>query len=218
MGFPNTSILDNFNRADQGPPLSINWTDFFGDSGGWKVSSNTAVMGSGVNNGSEYWNPNIFGPDCEAYFTVTTKPTSTKALRILARIQTSLPSIFPGDPDMYWVELKPAVGTDVVNITRYFGGTPTILTAINQEFSTGDALGISVIGSTITAWYKASGGSWVSIGTGIDTTLTSAGYIGINADADLTAVLDDFGGGSINVFRKTESTIGTRIGSRQVTL
>ncbi len=61
---------------------------------------------------------------------------------------------------------------------------------------------MSTVGSTITAYYKASGGSWVVLSTRTDTTYTSGGSIAMATFAGAGATPDikftNFGGGSLN--------------------
>lgn len=71
MAFPTTPILDNFNRGDEGPPPSANWTTVTWSDGGLKVLSNAAVP-EATTTGDYiiYWNASTFGPNLEARFTI----------------------------------------------------------------------------------------------------------------------------------------------------
>ena len=72
MAFPESSILDNFNRGDEGPPLSSDWTEMGHVSDGLEVVSNEAEGETGFSAAcTEYWNPATFGPACEAYVTIS---------------------------------------------------------------------------------------------------------------------------------------------------
>ena len=45
MAFPTTGLLDDFNRADEGPPPSASWSiSYGGPHGELKVSSNQCVV------------------------------------------------------------------------------------------------------------------------------------------------------------------------------
>ena len=66
--------------------------------------------------------------------------------------------------------------------------------------SAGDSIGMSMVGSTITVYYKASGGSWTSLGTRTDSTYTAAGRLQLGqwlSSSGVASTIDNFGGGAI---------------------
>jgi hypothetical protein len=74
MTFPTTPILDDFNRANEGPPPSANWSAYhaswgFGD--GLEVVSNQC-KGNSYNLCGDWWSVETFGSDCEVYVTIAT--------------------------------------------------------------------------------------------------------------------------------------------------
>lgn len=206
--FPITSILDSFNRANEGPPPSASWGGRLYSSGfQFKVSSNALILENGSANGdskTDYWGAS-FSADQEAYITVSTKSTNVSQYPIWFDMRMQTPGT--SGLDGYEVAFFPVAGAanDTIQMYRIDNESFTTLGGlITQEVSAGDSVGVSVIGSTITVWYKASAGSWTSLGTQTDATYGSAGYIGIGA-ADTTSptwVLDNFGGGSISSSRR----------------
>lgn len=185
--FPTTSVLDNFDRADGAP--GANWTTAFGNSDALTISSNkitSAVAGFG----GMAWNAAQFGPDVEVYATLSTLPGATKSVHLNARF-TSLLATANG----YYLKVVPSTG--VWTFVRDDAGTPVNLGTASQAVSAGDSIGISIIGSTFTAYYKAAAGSWTAIGNYTDATYGAAGYAGLES-ADNTARADNFGGGTFS--------------------
>ncbi len=194
MAFPTTGILDNFNRANEGPPPSADWTTDplgFGDSG-LKVLTNQCIGNNSGSDNSGYWDTTTFGPDCEVYATIVVRPNTGQYFGVYAR----LVQIGAGTTDGYYVEyIFQAAGTDTVSIYRIDNASFTVLgSAISQDFNLGDKLGLELIGSTLTA-YRHDGSSWASLGSRTDSTHSAAGNIGL-AMHDV-AIADDFGGGTV---------------------
>lgn len=182
MTFPsNPTILDNFNRGNEGPPMT-GWTDL---QNGLKVVSSQCVADTGAS--TSKFNT-AFDKDQEFFVTIVTKsPTDGGVEAILARLSTS----FDGYR-VLWFES--ASGTDEIIIQRSDGGILTQLGAIIFiDKSDGSKLGIRCVGSTIEAWYDT-GGGWTLAGS-----RTDSNYAGNDKPAlgliQLDSVFDDFGGG-----------------------
>jgi hypothetical protein len=77
--------------------------------------------------------------------------------------------------------------------------TITTFTAL-QTVSANDSIGVQVVGSAIDLYHKPSAGSWTLIQSTTDSSIASAGYIGIGSGAGITVEprADDFGGGTIS--------------------
>lgn len=195
MAFPSASVLDDFNRANEGPPPSANWTTDFDGSGaaGLKVVSNQcAPNGTGACSG--YWNAATFGPDCECYVTVATVGASTNVLHLYAR----LASVGTAGVDGYSVQLAKAAGTDTLKLYRLDNGVHTQLGAtVSQEFASGDSLGMDVTGTTVQLWYKSGAGAWTSLATRTDATYSAGGNLAVLTTGSTTWRLDNFGGGTV---------------------
>lgn len=220
MSFPTTSVLDNFNRADQGPPPSSNWTGYFDMQ--LAVSNNTLVPVVNGDDCSGVWNPNSF-TDSEVYITLTTLGATSDKWSMVLRAQSGT---FPGNsPSAY--EIDYVVGGSSVRIRRRDVGTGNTLNTLTHTFASGDGFGVSIVGTVITVYYETGAGAWTSLGTydtSGDATKYSSGYIGVDMfTGSNTHVMvgDNFGGGTPTVgfttkMRKTLTLNGTRIGSRQV--
>ena len=187
--FPTTSVLDAFNRANEGPPPSSNWTTGIdGGTGSFTVTSNEARLTNGTLS-SAYWNAANFGPDVEVYATIG---SSIGPSRLHFRIQQE------GTAGHDGYALLAYTPTNELYIYRIDNGTQTQLgAAISQTISSGDSFGVSMIGSTITIYYKVGAGAWTSLGTRSDGTYTSAGKIGMAAFDNAEIRIDNFGGGTV---------------------
>ena len=199
MAFPTTSVLDNFTGTDGTdlPVYSTNWARTDTNMGGNLEIQGNAATAIAAAAESDYWTVSNFGPDSEAFITFTTLPPSVTFNGISLRLVQEGGT---GTVDGYQVVLRPSAGAanDVVRYFRIDNAVFTTLGAdITQEFATGDALGLEMIGTTLKAYYKASGGSWGTIGTSrTDATYASAGKIGIYCD-NTTVRMDSFGGGTV---------------------
>lgn len=183
MAFPTTSVLDNFNRTNSGT-LGSSWTAVFNN---LSVSSNQCAGTNAGDNGS-YYNVANYGPNMEVYCDIPTMPASGEFITLWGRDDEV-------NINLYYLLFSRSAGTDEVALFRVDGGAATQLGAtISQEFSAGDSVGMSIIGSTLTA-YRQNGGTWASLGTRTDTTYSAAGYVGLLV-VGTTARIDNFGGGT----------------------
>jgi len=193
--FPTTSLLDNFNRANGA--LGSNWTagTITGETGAPTIVSNTAQGGTSGSSLSANWNVTSFGPDSEVYATVTSKITSglSSGMQLRARYNA-------GSKNTYTVYAEADTGTDTWTLFKVSNSAYSQLGAtFSQEFAVGDAIGLSVVGTTLTAYYKASGGSWTALTTRTDSTFSAAGLIGMELEpgSGTFGSWDDFGGGTV---------------------
>lgn len=184
--FPVNSVIDNFNRANEGPPPSASWGGIWENgSVGLVVTGNTCSNASNAN-GTSYWGTS-FGPDVEAFVTIT-------AFGSYQGVAARLAGTLGSSPNGYYVQ---AESSNVVTLFRVDGGSFVQLGAsFSQTISNGDKLGISVVGTTVTAYYKAGAGAWTALGNRTDSTYSAAGKVGLRSSGT-SVVLDDFGGGSV---------------------
>jgi hypothetical protein len=194
MAFPTTSVLDNFtgtNGTDL-PVYSANWQATPTGGSALEIQDNAATGTSAGGNNSNSWVTD-YGPDCEVYVTINTKPADGNVILLFARgLQTtSLLTV-----DGYVLRFVQNAGTDTFVIQRITNGAATSLSStFNQEVTNGDSIGLEIVGNTLTAYYKSGGGAWTSLGSTTDSTYTGAGKLGILTSS--TGVrLDDFGGGT----------------------
>ena len=186
VNFPTTGVLDDFNRSNSGT-LGANWISVFSD---LSISSNRAA-GSSSSDNDDYYNAASYGPDVEAYTTITTLPGNNNYVQLWARLDVT-------NTNLYLLEYEQLSGTDAVRFYRVDGGSSIVQigSTINQNFSAGDLLGLRIVGSALTAWYKPTGGSWTLLGSVMDGTYDNAGYIGLGIYGT-TGRVDDFGGGNV---------------------
>lgn len=198
--FPTTGILDNFNRADQGPPPSASWDYPIGSfaPNGLSVISNT--LGRTPSNfGGTYWSASTFGADTEFYVTISTMVGSdTIDIGLLLRIQS------PGSGgtggagmDGYYVSFMRNSPNYQLIFYRIDNAVFTQLgvTQTPGNLVVGDKIGIRMVGNEIQA-YRNTGTGWFVYGAPMsDGTYTGAGYVG-TIIADPTGRLDDAGGGT----------------------
>jgi hypothetical protein len=193
MPFPFTPILDNFNRANETPlSNSGQWTQHLFSSLNQINLSSNVCLSINASLVDCYWNPQTFGPDCECYMTIPTLPGNGAAMRLYLRCVNPGASI-----NGYACIYNMVSGTDNVNFYRIDSGVLTGLGSISQNFSAGDRLGFSMVGSLMTIYRAAAAtpNTWVSLGTHTDTTYTAAGFIGFGISGTVGRV-DDFGGGA----------------------
>jgi hypothetical protein len=187
--FPTTGILDDFNRANEGPPPSASWNN--DGSTGWKVVSNQCVPQDIANNAAAWLPASPFGANQEEYLTLVTVPADTKLFDLYFKTSAT--------NNYYELLITKTVGAgnDIWQVYRDDNAVPTQLGAnIIQEISNGDSIGVDYTNGVITVWYKASGGSWTSLGTRAETTYQSGtGYLGFYTSG--SAVVDNFGGGAV---------------------
>jgi len=188
------TILDNFNRTNEGPPPSASWSA--------PVANGDAshyVRGNGIGTNtddsqtSSYWNVTTYGPDVEACTTLTDITTSTLHGPMVRIVNPNNASTAGG----YMATALD--GTSATRIYRLDGTTYTQLGAdISTTWANGDAICIRAVSTTIEAWRKPSGGSWGLLDSRTDSTYTAAGYSGVFSYGGSGAGLgDDFGSATI---------------------
>lgn len=182
MAFPTVGLTDDFNRGDEGPPLSSNWTTvFWGQLGfptrAFKVLSQQAVDADAGQTAYDYWNRSQSN---EAFATLSTYVANAG---VLVRV-------IPGENPGFYAH---AAESGDSRIYRYDGLTGTQLGAtITVGWASGDKIGIDAVGNTITA-YRNTGAGWTTLGSRTDSTYPGLGFAGMFASTN-SEILDDFGG------------------------
>lgn len=202
MPAPSQPILDNFNRADTGPPPSGSWSfaeliPADSSSSGLKVVANKLAPKDDVSSYAGYWNPAAYQTPAEVYATIT---AGRELLRLWLCISGQEGA---GTANGYYLEYDFSSGTDTLGVYRVTNGVATLLGAlINQEVASGDSIGLHHSGTTLEVWYRPVAGAWASLGTRADSTYTS-GFLGTSIDRQGNVgsllALDDFGGGGTPV-------------------
>jgi hypothetical protein len=155
------------------------------------VSNNQAVDSSSTLYAWNFWNASTFGPDSEAYATVASY-SGSDTIRIGARVTGGGTSSYSG----YFVSISTTGAWSIIRITN--GGSPvTLKSGVTQTLSSGDRIGIQVIGSVVTAWHDT-GSGWQQVmsydTSGDATKYTGAGNVAVEFRS---STIDDFGGGTI---------------------
>ena len=137
------------------------------------------------------WNSIMGGADEEVFCTVTTATGSGATVAIYLRCKDIASA---ATLDGYALILTEAA-TDSWGINTITNGVVGLIgSTFTQEVANGDSIGLRIVGSTLTAWYKASGGSWTQLASRTDSTYAAAGYLALSI-SDTTGRVDDFGGG-----------------------
>jgi hypothetical protein len=196
MAFPTTGILDDFNRADEGPPPSASWS-----ANGLEAASTLSVVSNVAKDSSSnggFWGASV-GPDSEAYVTLSTLQADGQLLYVFIRA-AQIGSV--GTADGYAFRFTREDSNPGFNARWYRldNGTLTLLGLSYNDtagaISAGIKIGADAVGSDLTIYVNKSG-TWVSTVARSDSTYSSAGLIGMSLVSS-TPSADDFGGGTIS--------------------
>lgn len=148
--------------------------------------------------GSNWWAGGSWA-DAEAWCIVPAFNASLCTMGVVVRA-TVVGSV---SPTFYVLELAPVAATDL-QFSKFVNGTRTALGTAKtvHTFAAGDGFGASIVGSTLTSWYRNAGAAneWVRMDSFTDTSITAAGRIGIYArtvGAAATCQWAPFGGGPL---------------------
>lgn len=194
MAFPTTGLIDNFNRADEAPIASPWINSIYSGDAQMNLTTN-ALQRSGSGWGSAYYGGSTYGPDCENYITIAAVGGASDGLEIAVRVTNGDTSA----PNGYFLHISGTNGT--WQFWKMTSGTQTSVgTSVDPAFTigVGDQIGVEVVGNTLTAYHKPSGGSWSSVFSRTDSTSphTGAGNLGFLVQSNSWR-LDDFSGGTI---------------------
>lgn len=186
-----TPVIDDFNRANQ-DPIGVPWIPEIQEGTG-VAAIISSTMGTNAGGGGTAYYQLPCPQNQEAWATITTLPANDDGgISIYARLnQAQTPGI-----DAYRVIFRIASGVKEMLIFRQDNGSSNFLNSASPvTFNAGDAFAISAVGSDITGWTKASGGSWTQIVTASDTTYPTSGFLAVGFS--FTTRIDDFGGGPL---------------------
>jgi len=185
-GFPTTSVLDNFNRANGA--IGSNWIGQNDSS--FTVSSNQLAINSSGLDSFVAWSLASFGADQEAYVTLSQLSASGTEQGLLLKTAADASAA---------LKVVYAASANVVRVFTYTSATGWVQRGsdISVTMNNGDQLGArakanghvevyrngSLLGTvSVTAWAPYSGG----------------GYIGLWYSNVSGAIVDDFGGGNVS--------------------
>lgn len=190
MPFPTTSILDDFNRADNTSSLGASWSSPI-ESGfsSFGILSNQAYPAGGFRD--NYWNTS-YAADQEVFVTVAAINDITGFTRIFARLNTPGGSVYNG----YALELNANVPS--AYLTKFVAGAQTDISGgTSSSLVAGDSFCLVCSGTNISHWRKPAAGSWTLVNTVVDSSITSGGFLGLHTRDETLVRFNDFGGGSI---------------------
>lgn len=209
MTFPTLGILDNFNRANEGPPPGANWvngyfTNKYGADPNYtlKVDTNKAVVNETAGGGSVY--NTIFNEPVEFYFTVA----AVQAIGNSYFLNWAVQSRDVYTTEDYYLGVVGINGFPTVNLFVERDYLDHTVELYNQfvnlgGFDVGDKYGIRQTGASIEIWTNIAGGGWTLLATVTDPdTPMSSGYASLEtytAIPSLDSAFDDFGGGEFTV-------------------
>jgi hypothetical protein len=186
---PTAPVLDDFNRADG--PVGSSWSVIRPNPGfaAMNVSGNVAVDASSSAFAWNYWNATTFGPDVEAYATIS-RLGASDTMRVGARVTGG--NAHSG----YYVSISSAGSWSIIRVDNG-SSTTTTLTSVQRPVAAGDSVGIRIIGSVVIALHRSGGNDWVQV-LSYDTAsdpirYTNAGRVALEFK---TSAFDDFGGGT----------------------
>jgi PKD repeat protein len=182
-GFPQTSVLDNFNRANGS--VGSNWVD---EPNAFTITSNVV----GGQNGDHYieWNGAVFGPDQECFVTISTASPSAVEQNLMLKTQGT--SWSAGH-----LEISYSASTSRVTVYTFTppGNWQTIGSINGVTFVAGDRFGARALANGSVQLYRnatllgtVSVSGWSFAGAG--------GRIGLSVGNAPAARYDDFGGGN----------------------
>lgn len=189
-------ILDDFNRADEGPPPSSNWaTGIFAGNPGLRVVSNTLRQVT-QNTGSDAYRLDVLGEDHEAYMTVSGYLTN-EAYHIYGRLQ-NIGLGGGGTSNGYMVVVEFNTPNWDVKLNRMTGGAFTQLGTTDTRTAQVTQIGIRCEADHITAVYNDGSGLTLStVATATDNTYRGASRVGVRLARTGAHVADDFNAGTI---------------------
>jgi streptogramin lyase len=194
---PLTLLLDNFARPNNTGPPGPNWTHMVVSSSSSTNDlfiTNQQVTGRSGSN-ADYWNPQTFGPNSEAWVTVAVKPNIDLDPVVLGlRFQNPGATNASGYQAYYIYRSRQADQYKIISRTN--GTTSTTLASVNgPTLNPGDQLLFRAIGTTLELW-RFDAGAWTRLLSATDSTYQNAGYLNLTA-RDGAVRLTNFGGGTL---------------------
>lgn len=185
--FPATGVLDTFDRANGA--VGANWRGLTATAL-YRIDRNRLDVGGG---GPIYWN-SPFGPNQEAYVTLSEVDTRSSSQGLLLKVQDG------SFPDAGAITAVYDARARAVRVTalRVGASSWTAHPSVPATFANGDQFGARVTDSGVVRLYRNGGELGTITLTPADAAFFNArgGRIGISTLAAPQALLDDFGGGT----------------------
>ena len=167
--FPTTPILDTF--AQSSGPLNSNWqSPSLQDTGKVSVATSGQTVSSG-GAASAIWQTTSFGANQQAYLTVPVLPATGDFFQVGGRVS----SLKSSTVSLYFLRVTPSKNLRDLR-KKINGATSTSMGTFSAPFAAGDSAGLQ-LAERITAWHQSGTGSWTSVGSLTDTSITAGGYV-----------------------------------------
>jgi hypothetical protein len=225
LKFPSTPVLDDFNRANEGPPPSANWVMPETSDDGVKIYDNAAMPNSPYNSCEALWVPLPKLRDTDTYLTTRAAGTQdTTSISLFARVQDN-DSLYTGS---YQLQASKQPGQPAKISLNLNCGSSLIKSEAALSWSLGDSFGLRVITENnsqvrLHAYHKPAGGNWAEVFSVIETTalfMTGAIAFSLGSNNENPAAwptIDDFGGGEI-VYTPTNEQFNINARTGEVTV
>jgi hypothetical protein len=197
-GPPATSLLDNFNRANE-TPLSTAGMWSLQSSGATANLASNQVAAAGNANPILYFTDATYAADQEAWLTVSEVPTGGTApyIAVCCRYTDNGGGSFNG----YHFRAEVQAGGTTANYIIYRftnGGGAALASANGVPIAAGDKILGRARGTGLELWrYDSSNGTWSVVISATDGTYTTSASLGFGIRGTTSGKLDDFGGGAL---------------------
>lgn len=185
------ALLDDANRANEGPPPSANWTtvEILNEGGVFNgLATNSGLFqGVAASENFGYWNAAEFGPDVAADAQIALQSDTTRAW-LFARLTTPGPTTSDG----YALRMDWKAAGDEFVLFRIDNGALTVLGSQIQDTANGEWIRLTCVGSVIKAYRSTDGSAWSEVVSQTDATYSGDGFVGMGIRS-VTPRMDNFG-------------------------
>jgi hypothetical protein len=148
------------------------------------------MTGSSSGAGSATWSAGSFPADQEVYLTVPVLPRAGGFFQVAGRVDT----LGTTSISCYFLRVVPSAGRWELR-KKIRGATSVVVGSFSAPFAAGDAAGLRMSGSMLTAYRRTGNGAWARVGSATDTSIAAAGYVSFTL-GDTTVRGGAIGGGS----------------------
>lgn len=197
MSFPISTLLDDFERADENP-IATNWSGPT-ETGFPELQISSGMAGGLVANFAGSWyDLDTFGPDCAAYGKIGVVAGLSENMTIQARVVGEGTSTV----DAYAVRYANSGGTPFLILRRYDNSSATDLASkqLSSPMAADDLLGIVCIEDIIELWTNIVGEGWKLQLRAQDATHSAAGRFALQTSGG-SPLWEEFFGGTLQLLQ-----------------